>query len=59
MKTVVSLIGCLTVLIGLDLCVMAFAFFMGVIDAAFGDAQGANFWIGFLAHWPTPMKYLP
>ena len=59
MKTAVSIVGWAAVIIGLDLSIMVFAFCMSIVDAAFGDHQGAQFWIGFLSSWPTPLKYLP
>jgi hypothetical protein len=59
MKLLVLVFGWAVVLIGLDLSVLMFAFFMAFIDGMFGDKSGAAFWISFISYVPNPIRYLP
>lgn len=58
-KTVFVVFGWAVVLIGLDLAVLLFAFFMAFIDSMFGDKSGAAFWTAFASYVPNPIRHLP
>ncbi len=58
-KTVFVVFGWAVVLLGIDLAVLVFAFFIAFIDAAFGDKSGAALWTAFASHVPNPIRHLP